>query len=261
MHHNVPLPEPTSADQLWQKMVDGLKEEKHLVTPRICDVFRRWGRHLFVDPGNAAFQRIVAGANNAYAIEYNQTISQPQMVAKMTEWLAPKRGETALDVGLGSGWQAAILQELVGESGRVFAIERIEGLVQLARERFERLGLSQIQIVYGDGMNPDEVPPGPFDMITCAAGCADAPQFWKDRLRDGGRLVYPKQAATIERGVTTWSGGQTSKAPPGWEDGPLHALCKTTRSGNRYKEEFAEGYCRYVPLLPATEPLTEPSKA
>ncbi|TSC59274.1 MAG: protein-L-isoaspartate O-methyltransferase [Candidatus Peregrinibacteria bacterium Greene0416_62] len=255
MPYNAPLPEPSDADRLWQQMVDGLKGEKHLTTASICGVFRKWGRHLFVEPKNEFDRLRVAGDNDSFEIEHGQMISQPQMVAQMTEWLEPKPGETALKIGLGSGWQAALLQELVGERGKVFAIERIEGLVQLARNRFDRLELSHIQIVYGDGMSSDDVPVGPFDMITCAAGCVDAPQFWKDRLQDGGRLIYPKQAATIENGQTLWRNGEKTKAPDGWEDGPLHALCKTTRSGDVFQEVFAEGFCRYVPLLPKTEQL------
>ncbi len=247
------FPEPKSPDALWQEMVDALKQEHHLITPEICDAFRKRGRHLFVDPDDIEFQRIVAGANHAFAIEHNQTISQPQIVAQMTEWLCPTPGETALDVGLGSGWQAALLMELVGREGNVYAIERIEGLVTLARERFERLGLERINIIHGDGMNPDDVPAGPFDMITCAAGCSDAPKFWKERLKEGGRMVYPKQTAMILNGETQWADGRKEQAPDGWEDGPLHALCKTTRKGEAFLEEFAAGFCRYVPLLPEKE--------
>lgn len=247
---------PPSADALWEQMVNGLIAEGHLVTPEICDAFRRRGRHLFVDLHDPGFQRIVAGVNNAYAIEYGQTISQPQMVAEMTEWLAPKPGEKALDVGLGSGWQAGLLQELVGVEGSVHAIERIEGLVLLARERFERLDLSRIQIVYGDGMNPDDVPQGPFDMITCAAGSVDAPQFWKDRLTNGGRLAFPKQVGKILDGKAIMDNG-TSWDAAGHADGPLHKLCKLTRVGTDLREEFAEGLSRYVPLLPRTQNIAD----
>jgi protein-L-isoaspartate O-methyltransferase len=156
---------------------------------------------------------------------------------------------------MGSGWQTALLQNLVGKEGDVYAIERIAGLVELARERFERLAISDIHIIHGDGMNPDDVPRGPFDMITCAAGSPDAPDFWKQRLSEkGGRMVYPKEVAAIKEGQTHWSDGHTEQAPEGWDDGPIHALCKTIRTGpDTFLEEFAAGHCRYVPLLPQTE--------
>jgi protein-L-isoaspartate O-methyltransferase len=141
----------------------------------------------------------------------------------------------------------------VETKGRVFSIERIEGLVTLARKRYERLGIGSIGIIHGDGINPDDVPAGPFDMITCAAGCSDAPDFWKQRLSEGGRMVFPKQTAMIHDGKTLWSDGRSEQAPDGWEDGPLHTLCKTTRTGKTFQEEFAAGFCRYVPLLPEKE--------
>ncbi len=252
----VPLAEPKTPDALWQEMVDILIEQQDLRTQRICDAFRKWARHLFIHPTGETFQRMTAGSNRAFGIGFGQTMSQPTMVAQTTEWLMPKPGESALDVGLGSGWQAALLQELVGEHGNVAAIERIDGLVTRARERFERLGLQKIQIIHGDGMNPDDVPAGPFDMITCAAGSAAAPEFWKHRLSEGGRLIYPKETAKIESGITMYSDGTSEPAPDGWEDGPLHSLCKTTRNGEELLEEFAPGFCRYVPLLPRTSNAT-----
>jgi len=189
----------------------------------------------------------LAGVDSALDIGCGQSISQPTMVATMTELLEPRSGEVALDVGLGSGWQAALLRECVGPEGKVYGIERIQHLLEMARCSLARLGLSDISVIFGDAMKPEDVPDGPFDMISCAAGSDQAPAFWTDRLKEGGRLVFPKKVADVHGGKVNFFDGRTLDAGK-YPDGPIHQLCRTVRSAGALREEFHGQYCRYVPL-------------
>jgi len=190
--------------------------------------------------------RLAAGEDSALSIGHGQTISQPQMVVKMTSLLNPKKGEHALDVGLGSGWQAAILKECVGVRGRVVAIERVAALLDATKKRFAELALD-IEAILGDATDLATLPEGQFDVITCAAGCDTEPDFWKERLTEGGRMVIPRKAGDIKDEVFHRSDGVTLPAE-GWEDGPMQQLVRIIRSADGYKQE-EHGYGRYVPLV------------
>src|SRR6266576_4863080 len=116
-----------------------------------------------------------------------QTISQPLIVALMTEALAPRRRDRVLEIGTGSGYQTAILGRL---AGRVYTIERLPDLLVEAEERFRRLGLTNIETRLGDGAAgwPEE---GPFDGIIVAAAAPRVPEPLAAQLKPGGRLVIP----------------------------------------------------------------------
>ena len=133
-------------------------------------------------------------AGDAYSdaplpIGSGQTISQPYVVALMTERLAPRRNARILEIGTGSGYQAAILAYLCG-SGKVFTIERLPDLLVEAEERFRRLGLTNIETRLGDGAAgwPEEAP---FDGIIVAAAAPRIPEPLATQLAPGGRLVIP----------------------------------------------------------------------
>lgn len=151
--------------------------------PRVLDAFLTVGRHLFVDGESRRF----AYHDSALPIGFGQTISQPYTVAYMMELLVDRcpRGKV-LEIGTGSGYQAAILNEL---GYRVFTIERVAGLHELAAARFEKLGIP-VRSRFGDGTLgwPDQAP---FDAIIVTAAAPHEPRTLMDQLADGGVLILP----------------------------------------------------------------------
>jgi len=140
-------------------------------------------RHLFVDEALASR----AYEDTALPIGKGQTISQPYIVARMTELLLEVKPDKVLEVGTGSGYQAAILSRLVD---KVYSTERIESLATQARQRFRRLGYRNVRVQHSDGSWgwPQF---GPFDAIIVTAGGADIPEPLLEQLAVGGRLVMP----------------------------------------------------------------------
>ena len=162
--------------------------ETQLVTrgihdPRVLDAMRKVPRHLFVDEALAA----QASADHPLPIGEKQTISQPYIVALMTEALGLEGHEKVLELGTGSGYQTAVLAEL---ADRVFTIERIPSLLHRAREVLNSLGYRNVVYRVGDGTLgwPEEAP---FDAILVSAGAPRVPQPLVDQLSMGGRLVLP----------------------------------------------------------------------
>jgi protein-L-isoaspartate(D-aspartate) O-methyltransferase len=152
----------------------------------VLDRIRSVPRHLFVDEalGSRAYE------DSALPIGHGQTISQPLIVALMTQALlegGSGRLRKVLDVGTGCGYQAAVLSPLVGQ---LFTIERIRLLLQSARLRLAELGFNNIRYRHGDGMNgwPGQAP---FDGILVAAATVEIPRQLLDQLAIGGRLVIP----------------------------------------------------------------------
>ncbi|MFQ5781068.1 MAG: protein-L-isoaspartate(D-aspartate) O-methyltransferase [Nitrospiria bacterium] len=160
-----------------QLVVRGIKDE------RVLAAMREVPRHLFVEE---ALQEQAYG-DHALPIGERQTISQPYMVALMTEALSLNGTEKVLELGTGSGYQTAILAEL---AGRVFSIERIKVLARKAREVLESLKYINVVIRLADGTYgwKDEAP---FDAILVTAGAPDIPSVLIDQLKIGGRLVIP----------------------------------------------------------------------
>jgi len=150
---------------------------------RVLDVMGRLAREAFVPP--ADHER--AYADQALPIGDGQTISQPYMVATMTEALGLGGGERVLEVGAGSGYQTAILAELARE---VISIERHPDLAAAARERLAALGYRNVEVVVGDG-SVGYPSAAPYDAILVTAGAPQIPTALKAQLADGGRLVIP----------------------------------------------------------------------
>jgi protein-L-isoaspartate(D-aspartate) O-methyltransferase len=177
-------------------------------------------REEFVRPS----ERGLAYADEALPIEAGQTISQPYMVARMTELLAPRAGDRILEVGTGSGYQAAILA-LLGAS--VLTIERQAELAALARERLARLGLGgAVEVRIGDGSVGDRAG-APWDGIIVTAAAPSVPGSLREQLSpDGGRLVIPVG------------------------DRRRQDLLLVTRHGNEWLETN-DGPCVFVPLVGA----------
>ncbi len=164
------------------RLVARLREEG-IRDNRVLDAIASTPRHLFIDEALASR----AYEDTALPIGHSQTISQPYIVARMTELVLEVKPFVVLEVGTGSGYQAAILAALVD---KVFSTERIEPLATQARQRFRQLGYRNIRVQHSDGSWgwPQF---GPFDAIIVTAGAADIPEALLEQLKVGGRLVMP----------------------------------------------------------------------
>ncbi len=152
-------------------------------TPETLAALGRTERHLFVP----AELRDAAYANRPLPIGYGQTISQPYIVALMTDLLRVGAGDRVLEVGTGSGYQAAVLAELDVE---VFSIEIVAPLADQARQRLADLGYRRVNVRHGDGYHgwPEAAP---FDAVIVTAAASHVPPPLVDQLRPGGRMVIP----------------------------------------------------------------------
>ena len=153
------------------------------MSPAVRSAMGKVERHRLVDPTLAA----TAYRNHPLPIGKGQTISQPYIVAISTDLLAVKPGDAVLDVGTGSGYQAAVLAEIVS---RVFSIELIPQLGEAAARRLEELGYGNIEIRIGDGHRgwPEK---GPFDAIVVTAAAREVPPALVAQLKPGGRMAIP----------------------------------------------------------------------
>lgn len=188
----------------------GIKDE------RVIEAMRRIPRHMFVPESLIS----VAYGDHPVSIGEGQTISQPYIVALMTEALMLKGDEKALEIGTGSGYQTAVLAELCRE---VYTIERIPSLLKRAEGLLEKLGYKNIRFGIGDGtLGWKEY--APYDGIIVTAGAPDFPTPLIEQLSDNGRLVIP-------------CGDEYSQI-----------LYRVTRKGNKFEEENLGG-CRFVKLV------------
>ena len=156
---------------------------KKALDPRVLEAMATVPRHELV-PDEL---RGVAYENRPLPIGHGQTISQPYIVAIMTDLLKFGPGQRALEIGTGSGYQAAILSEL---GGKVYTIEIIEDLGELARRNLERLGYKNIEVRIGDGYYGWEEH-APFDVIVVTAAASHIPPPLIKQLKNGGRMVIP----------------------------------------------------------------------
>ena len=208
-------------------MADEQIRARGITDERILEAFRTVPRHRFVPPEH----RALAYADEPLPIGFSQTISQPYMVASMTVVLAPKPGETILEIGTGSGYQAAILARL---GARVVTVERIAPLYERTSALLRDLEYD-VRCVLADGRAgcPDHAP---YDGVLVTAAADVVEPEWIAQLRDGGRLVLPLAVrdGTAER---------------------LQQVVRIRRNGDRLEEDRFE-YCRFVPILPGV--LREP---
>ncbi|MBD3401441.1 protein-L-isoaspartate(D-aspartate) O-methyltransferase [candidate division GN15 bacterium] len=167
---------------------------------RVLDAFRAVPRHLFVDSSLRAY----AYRDYPLPIEADQTISQPYIVALMTQLVDPQPTDTVLEIGTGSGYQAAILAELCAH---VFTIEIVDTLAAISTKRLEQLGYENVTVRHGDGYAgwPEQAP---FDAIVVTAAPARIPQPLLDQLAEGGQLVIPVGTAYQELRLVTKRDGK-----------------------------------------------------
>lgn len=172
------------------KMVEEQIISRGIEDPRVIAAMKKVPRHLFVEE---ALQS-QAYSDHPLPIGEKQTISQPYMVALMTEALQLNGREKVLEIGAGSGYQAAILAEL---AAKVFSIERIRSLAIKARKLLYELGYFNVEIRVSDGTY-GWLEENPFDGIIVTAGSPDIPQPLIDQLAMGGRLVIPVGDAYVQ---------------------------------------------------------------
>jgi protein-L-isoaspartate(D-aspartate) O-methyltransferase len=185
--------EPVSAAsdeyrQARERFVHDEIQGRGIHDPRVLAAMRKVPRHLFVPPD----QQKSAYVDSPLFIGYRQTITEPYLVAFMTEALELKPTDRVLEIGTGSGYQAAVLAELVQE---VYTIEIVEPLAKSAEERLQRLGYSNVHVRAGDGYRgwPEAAP---FDAIILTAAPPErVPPPLIEELREGGRLVAPVGAS------------------------------------------------------------------
>jgi protein-L-isoaspartate(D-aspartate) O-methyltransferase len=166
-----------------EEMVAAQIEARGVRDSRTLAALRKVPRHLFVPPDLAG----EAYGDGPLPIGHGQTISQPYIVAFMTEALGLRGGETVLEVGTGSGYQAAVLAEI---AARVFTIEIVAPLAEEARERLARLGYGNVEVRAGDGYQ-GWAEKAPFDAVIVTAASPRVPEPLEQQLKDGGRLVIP----------------------------------------------------------------------
>lgn len=170
-------------------LIANLIKQGWLKTPEIIKAFKKIKRIDFLPEDS----KNLAELNEALPIGYGQTISQPLVVAFMLEQLQPEKGHKILDVGSGSGWTTALLSEIVGEKGKVIAIELVEelrdfGKKNTAKYNFVKKGIAEFLCTDGSKGYKKEAP---FDRILASASALKIPLAWKKQLKIGGRIVTP----------------------------------------------------------------------
>jgi len=173
-----------SMEKLRDLMVQNQIEARGLSDKRVLDAMRRVERHKFI-PG---VDGSISYDDHPVPIGHGQTISQPYIVALMTELCELRGHEKVLEIGTGSGYQAAVLSLLAGE---VYSIEIIESHAKAAKKRLQELGYLNVFVRHGDGYLgwPEKAP---FDVIMLTASPPEIPQALIDQLKNGGILVAPE---------------------------------------------------------------------
>lgn len=199
-----------------ERLVQRLREEG-IASIDVLNTIRSTPRHIFVEEALASR----AYEDTALPIGYGQTISQPYIVARMTELLLEGGPlDTVLEVGTGSGYQTAILAQLVK---RVYSVERIAALQRQARSRFQSMGLRNIRLSHSDGgMGVPEY--GPYDGILVTAAPEGIPTALVEQLKPGGRMILPIGSRSEQ------------------------VLVRVTRTATGYDKELLERVI-FVPLL------------
>ena len=201
-----------------EAMVERQLRRRGITEPEILDAFRAVPREKFIGEEYAH----LAYGDHPLPIEANQTISQPYIVGLMIQAAGIKPHDNVLEVGAGSGYAAAVISRI---AGRVVGIERQHDLVEVARERLQRLGYDNVEIIEGDGTRGCR-DHAPFDAILAAASGSHVPHPLVEQLAPGGRIVMPV-------------------GEPGW----VQELIKVTKQEDGILKQENLGGVRFVPLI------------
>jgi protein-L-isoaspartate(D-aspartate) O-methyltransferase len=210
-----------------ERMIEDQLRARGIVMHRVLEAMRAVPRHLFVSHE----LQDKAYADEALPSREGQTISQPYMVAVMTQDLDVRPGHLVLELGTGTGYQTAVLSHLVGDSGKICTIERVESLGAFARGRLDAMGITNVRYLVGDGSagwpsqfwdEPGEVL---FDRILVTAGAPEVPAPLVEQLKPGGVMVVPVG------------------------DGESQVLRRIVKRHDQSIEETESLGCRFVPLV------------
>jgi len=199
-----------------RQMVEEQLRQRNIRDERVLQAMATVPRHLFVPPA----WRSQAYDDGPLPIGQEQTISQPYIVALMSESLHLKGSETVLEIGTGSGYQAAVLSVL---TKKVYSIEIIPELAETARERLATLGYKNVEVIVGDG-NKGWEPGSPYDAIMVTAAAPEIPPALIAQLAEGGQMVLPVEVGEEQ-----------------------HLLRLQKRDGKIIREDL--GPVRFVPLV------------
>jgi protein-L-isoaspartate(D-aspartate) O-methyltransferase len=179
----------TKIEKKYRKTINDLiiylKNSKFLTDERVESALQNIPRHEFVPESELEH----AYDNEPLSTMKKQTISQPGVVTRMTEWLDVKDGQKILEIGTGSGWQSAILSYLVG-SGNVYSIERHPELVKFAQENLKKLNIGNVHVILGDG-SIGYPQASSYDRIIITAACSEIPLPLFDQLKENGLILAP----------------------------------------------------------------------
>jgi protein-L-isoaspartate(D-aspartate) O-methyltransferase len=178
----------------YQQLIDDIIRMGYLKTPSIISAFRKYERKFFVQKDVAQY----ANVNQALPIGAGQTISQPLTVAIMLELLKPEKGNKILEIGGGSGWQTAILSEIVGKKGFVYAFEIIKSLAEFGSENLKKFNIKNATLKHKD-VSKGYKNQAPYDRIISGAAFSEIPQELKNQLKVGGILVAPTKKDDIRK--------------------------------------------------------------
>ena len=201
---------------LRERMVEEQLTQRGIVDQRVLTVMAAVPRHLFCLPGTKDEDGY---GEFPLSIGYGQTISQPLMVADMLQQMRLSGEETVLDIGTGSGYNAALLSRL---ARRVISMEVVRALAETARERLHSNGFDNVEVHVGDG-SMGWIDAAPYDAIVVTAGAPVIPAALQQQLRVGGRLVIPVGSLSLQ------------------------TLLVVHRTDNGFRIE-EQGACRFVPL-------------
>ena len=169
-----------------KELVRGLRGMGYVKSEGVEETMLKVDRAIFVPEKMKRY----AYLDSPLEIGHGQTISAPHMVAIMLEVLKPLRGDRILEIGTGSGYNAALLGTMVGDKGRVFTVERVGALAALASENMGRAGVHNVEVIVGDG-SLGYGKAGPYDGVVVACGAPQLPPSLMDQTRIGGKIVIP----------------------------------------------------------------------
>ncbi|BDC35697.1 MAG: protein-L-isoaspartate O-methyltransferase [Candidatus Methanoliparum thermophilum] len=174
------------SEEKRKELIDELKAKGYIISKKVEEAMLSVPRELFIPDNKIMY----AYEDQPLEIGLGQTISAPHMVAMMTEILNLQEGNKVLEIGTGSGYQAAIISKIVGKDGKIVSIERFADLARFAKENLKKAGITGVKIVISDGSlgYKDEAP---YDKICVTCATPDIPPPLIEQLKPGGRMVIP----------------------------------------------------------------------
>lgn len=202
-------------------MVQSLRRRGYLESSEVTEAFRKVPREKFV----SSRMKGEAYADRPLPIGQGQTISAPSMIAIMLEVLEVERGQKVLEIGTGSGYNAALLDEIAGAEGKVHTIERIESIAETGRRNLEEAGYDQVEVTVGDGTRGHRER-APWDRVLVTACAPEVPDPLVEQLKVGGKVAAPVGSHYMSQTLTV-----------------------VERTGEDETEVKRHGGCAFVPLV------------